>query len=288
MEIPHVKKKILVFLLISVSASVFFILSCTSISVKNYEIDTPLLAENTSIKIILIADLHSTIYGREQTTLIEKIREENPDLIVMAGDILDDDVLHLGTELLLEGIKDIAPIFYVTGNHEYWSRDIQGIRELLLSYQVNILSDNYVRININGNEIIIAGTEDPHKRSYEDPSYDQELAMENAFRELDDIELFKIFAAHRPERIEAYKKYSFDLILSGHTHGGQVRIPLILNGLLAPNQGLFPKYGGGLYRHGEMVHIISRGLSINPLLPRIFNNPELVIIIVKSSIITGE
>jgi predicted MPP superfamily phosphohydrolase len=87
--------------------------------------------------------------------------------------------------------------------------------------------------------------------------------------------------AHRPEKIAYYRNFSFDLILSGHTHGGQVRIPLILNGLYAPNQGFFPKYGGGLYKHEKLVHIISRGLSINPKLPRIFNPPELVVIIIK-------
>jgi len=140
-----------------------------------------------------------------------------------------------------------------------------------------------VQININNNEIILAGIEDPDKKRYETPEYNQNESMEASFRELDGMELLKILIAHRPEKIEIYKGYSFNLILSGHTHGGQVRIPPVLNGLYAPNQGLFPKYAGGLYRHGETVHIISRGLSVNPRLPRIFNPPELVVIVIKST-----
>jgi predicted MPP superfamily phosphohydrolase len=107
--------------------------------------------------------------------------------------------------------------------------------------------------------------------------------MEIAFRELDEIPLYKILIAHRPEMIKHYKKYSFNLILSGHAHGGQVRIPGIMNGLYAPHQGLFPKYAGGMYKHGNLTHIVSRGLSVNPRLPRIFNPPELVIISIESS-----
>jgi predicted MPP superfamily phosphohydrolase len=202
-------------------------------------------------------------------------------LIILAGDIFDDAIPTTGAKLLLSGIYDIAPVYFVTGNHEYWDNNIRTIREELISYGVIILSDNYVKITVNNNEIILAGIEDHHKTLYETPEYNQNESMEKAFRELDAISLYKILTAHRPENIEMYKKYSFDLILSGHTHGGQVRLPFI-NGLYAPNQGLFPKYAGGMYTHGNVTHIISRGLSINSRLPRIFNPPELVIIIVES------
>jgi len=275
------RKRIL--LALPVSVAIFIFVSCNTIKERTYELNTPLLSEESSLRIVLVSDLHSTIFGKNQSGLIEKIKNLNPDLIILSGDILDDKVPHLGTELLLSGINNILPIYYVTGNHEYWSREIQDIRNLLQSYNVNILSDNYVQININNNEIILAGIEDPDKKRYETPEYNQNESMEASFRELDGMELLKILIAHRPEKIEIYKGYSFNLILSGHTHGGQVRIPLVLNGLYAPNQGLFPKYAGGLYRHGETVHIISRGLSVNPRLPRIFNPPELVVIVIKST-----
>jgi len=274
------KQKIIpVFLLVIL---VFTTAACRAISTKTYNIETPLLEEQNSITIALISDLHSTIFGKDQTILIEKIKSVNPDLIILSGDIFDDVVPMTGTQLLLKGISGIAPVYYVTGNHDYLSYNIQTIREELRSYGVIILSDNYVIIEIRNNEIVIAGIEDPYKRIYETPDYNQNDSMERAFRELDEIPLYKILVAHRPEMIENYKKYSFDLILSGHTHGGQVRIPLILNGLYAPGQGVFPKYAGGIYTHGNLTHIISRGLSVNPRLPRIFNPPELVIIIIES------
>jgi len=261
---------------------VFLTTSCKSISTKTYKTETPLLEEQSNIKIALISDLHSTIFGKDQIKLIEKIRDSNPDIIVLSGDIFDDVISTTGTQLLLKGIYGVSPIYYVTGNHEYMSQDMLTIREELGSYEVIILSDTYRIIEINNNQILIAGIEDPYKRNYETPNYNQNESMERAFRELDEMAVYKILIAHRPELIENYKKYSFDLVLSGHTHGGQVRIPLILNGLYAPGQGFFPKYAGGIYTHGNLTHIISRGLSVNPLIPRIFNPPELVIIIIES------
>jgi predicted MPP superfamily phosphohydrolase len=233
---------------------------------------------------VLITDLHSTIFGKDQSTLIDKIKQQNPDLILLVGDILDDIVPMDGTKLLLAGISGISPIYYVTGNHEYRSRRIQELRDVLKSYGVIILSDEYTKITIKDNEIILAGIEDPDKRLYETPDYDQNQIMETQFRELADLPAYKILLAHRPEKIKYYQTFAFDLVLSGHTHGGQVRIPGIINGFYAPHQGLFPKYVGGIYRYTHSVHIISRGLSIDPWVPRIFNPPELVLIILKNMV----
>ena len=261
---------------------VFLTTSCKTISTETYKTETPLLKEQSSIKIALISDLHSSIFGKDQIILIDRIKDINPDFIVLSGDIFDDAISMTGTQLLLKGIYGISPIYYVTGNHEYMSYNMPAFRDELGSYGVIILSDNYIITEINNNKIVIAGIEDPYKRIYETPGYNQNASMESAFRELDEISLYKILIAHRPELIENYKKYSFDLVLSGHTHGGQVRIPFILNGLYAPGQGIFPKYAGGIYTHGNLTHIISRGLSVNPEIPRIFNPPELVIVIIES------
>jgi predicted MPP superfamily phosphohydrolase len=277
-----ISKKIFIIYDFLIIIVIYFFYSCTSISSKTYKIETNKLEKQKSIKIALISDLHSTIYGKDQSKLINKVKDINPDLIVLSGDIFDDVVPMKGTQLLLSGISSLAPIFYVTGNHEYWSHNIQGIRDELDSYGVIILSDTFKIIEINDTKIVIAGIEDPDKRNFETANYNQKDNMEKAFRELDEIKLYKILIAHRPELIENYKLYSFDLVLSGHAHGGQVRLPFI-NGLYAPNQGLFPKYSGGIYNHGNLKHIISRGLSINPRLPRIFNPPELVIVLIESN-----
>ena len=258
-------------------------ISCRSIATRNYEIETPKLKEHSVIKIALISDLHSTIYKKDQTMLINMIKDIEPDLIIVSGDLYDSTVPATGAQLLLSGISGIAPVYYVTGNHEYWSGRVDEIREELESYSVIILSDAYVEVDVKNNTIILAGIEDPDKKLAEDSGYNQFYSMEKAFRELDLKVSYKILVAHRPEFVEYYERYSFDLVLSGHTHGGQIRFPPLINGLYARGQGLFPKYAGGMYKRKYFVHIVSRGLSLNyPRVPRIFNSPELVVIVLEA------
>jgi len=272
-------KYIIFVLLIFISLYAFISYNTNkSILINTYLLRTPLLKEQSGIRIVLISDLHSGIYGKEQEILIDAIKIAEPDLIILSDDIYDSIISMKGTDLLLSGISGAAPVFYVTGNHEYQSRNIKTIREKLVSYKVNTLSDTYTKVKIRNNEIILAGIEDIKKKIYEKPDYNQIESMEKAFRKLDEIPLYKILIAHRPENIENYKKFSFDLVLSGHTHGGQIIIPNLINGLFAPNQGFFPKYAGGIYTHGKLTHIVSRGLSKKFMLPRIGNPLELVII----------
>ena len=256
-------------------------ISCTSIITQTYNLQTPLFEEQSGVRLVLISDLHNTKHGTNQEKLINLVKEAQPDLILLIGDIADEISSIKGTRILLSGISGIAPIYYVTGNHEYMTKKIDIIREELASFGVIILSGTYVKLEINKNEIILAGIDDPYKKKYETKDYNQKEVMEAEFRELDGVHVYKILLAHRPELIELYKQYSFNLVLSGHTHGGQVIIPNVINGLYAPHQGFFPKYAGGLYAHDELTHIVSRGLSVNFLLPRIFNPPEFVIIIIE-------
>lgn len=268
---------------------VLFLVSCaTTFVTETYKLESPAMGGG-ALTLALISDLHSTVYGEDQAPLIRAVREARPDLILLAGDIADDKRPFRGTELLLMGIRDLAPVFYVTGNHEYMSGRIGEIRRGLESLGVIILSDRYRRLELRGIEILVAGLEDPYKKKKEDPRYNQEAAMEREFRELDGLGGYKILIAHRPENIARYRRYSFDLVVSGHAHGGQWRIPRILpNGLYAPNQGLFPRYTGGRYVFpraggGELILIVSRGLSVKrPFFPRIYNRPELSVIRVEA------
>lgn len=244
--------------------------------IRKYSISTDKFSGTQTVRAVLLSDLHSHIYGNNQNKLISKIKKQNPDIILLAGDIADDFVPIDGTRLLLEGIKDISPIFYVSGNHEYWSGDIENIKNIIRSYGVTVLEDEYKEITVNGIPIIIAGVDDPEWSRFE--KKDSLKSMDGIFTELFDKPQFKILIAHRPEHIQTYKKYPFDLVVSGHAHGGQVRIPFLVNGLLAPNQGWFPKYAGGMYTHDALTHIVSRGVSFNIRLPRIFNPPEIVVI----------
>ena len=250
--------------------------------VREYTVHTDKLNAGESVRIVLIADLHNHIYGQGQSKLVELIRNQNPDIIALAGDIADDEAPLQGTEMLLEGIKGLAPVYYVSGNHEYWSNDIRRIKEAIRQYDVAVLENGYDTITVNSSAIIIAGVDDPEVVKDEKPGSDWEEAFFGAFSGLrNEPEYYKVLLSHRPELVEIYQASAFDLVLSGHAHGGQVRIPFILNGLYSPNQGWFPKYAGGMYDHGSLTHIVSRGLSFNPRLPRIFNPPEVVVIDIK-------
>ena len=266
------KRMIALFILLTLCIIAFY----NGLVIKNYTINTGKFKSEKTIRIVLIADLHSHIYGKNQNKLISKIKNQNPDIVLLAGDIADDEIPIDGTKLLLEGIKDIVHIFYVSGNHEYWSGDIENIKQIIRSYGVTVLEYEYTEITVKDIPIIIAGIDDPDWVKYE--KNNTKKSMDESFQELAFKNQFKILVAHRPEQIELYKKYPFDLVVSGHTHGGQIRIPFLLNGLIAPNQGWFPKYAGGMYKHGDIIHIVSRGVSFNPRLPRVFNPPEIVVI----------
>lgn len=259
--------------------------------VRYYDVPTP---EITSpVRIVLITDLHACYYGNNQETLIRAIDAQSPDLVLLGGDIFDDEMADSNTEIFLQGISGRYPCYYVTGNHECWSgkEDFQRKMSILAQYHVTILSNQCQTIEINGNIINLCGINDPDAYMVEwDPeSNPQEyLAAQNGkldtFRHhLDALqaqtEHFTILLSHRPELFESYVAEGFDLVLCGHAHGGQWRIPGILNGVFAPNQGIFPPYAGGKYENGDTTMIVSRGLAReSTLVPRIFNPPELVVI----------
>ncbi|MCL2677580.1 MAG: metallophosphoesterase, partial [Clostridiales bacterium] len=225
------------------------------------------------LRIVLLADLHSCLYGKNQEILLAKINAQNPDLILMCGDIADDDMPHGGTLLLLAGIANKYPCFYVTGNHEIWSGEIDAIKDFFRDYGVCVLEGECQIVEVRGQLINICGVGDPSAGAN---NFAKQL--ENAFAGIDE-ELYTILLSHRPERFEQESAYPCDLILSGHAHGGQWRLPFTSISLIAPNQGLFPKYTSGIYTSNGTKMLVSRGLSRESTrAPRIFNRPEIVVI----------
>ena len=227
-------------------------------------------------RIALIADLHSCVFGEKQTDLLRLLASEKPDIIVLAGDIADEWSNPIaGMQWLVEGAVQLAPCYYVTGNHEFWSMNVPALKTILREAGVTVLEGDILPVSWGDGGINLCGLDDPDgvqrdRRSHYLLAVDEFSALSH-----DD---FTILIAHRPEYIEEYARYPFDLVLSGHTHGGQVRIPLFLNGLFAPDQGWMPRYAGGRYQVANTTLIVSRGISYYPQLPRIFNPPELVII----------
>lgn len=249
------------------------------LTVKQYTVSSDKI--KSSVKILAITDLHSTIYGNKQKKLINKIQECDPDVIVLVGDIAVDDVPHKGTELLLSAIARQYPCYYVTGNHEFMSGEVTYIKEMIQSYGVTILEGDSSIIEVGGQQIRFAGIDDPDGffgfEYFKDGITNGWTEQFNNCNEKTGDGIYSVLLSHRPELTEIYKKSGFDLVIAGHAHGGQVRIPGILNGLLAPNQGLFPKYAGGLYELDDTIMVVSRGLCRN-IIPRVFNPPEIVVI----------
>ena len=246
------------------------------LTVREYFLASPQIKE--PVTLVLISDLHNSRFGKNQKDIIGLIKKQSPDCILITGDIVDDIEKTENAKAFLLGIKGICPVYYVTGNHEYWTRQISDIRDMVTQCGGVILSDTFEVVEVKGNRILVAGIEDPDKQLYEDAAYSQQKAMQTSFGGIAKREEYKVLLAHRPERIGKYLPYGFDLIVSGHAHGGQVRIPFLLNGLYSPSQGLFPKLAGGQYNYDDTTLIVSRGTSFRWITPRVFNPPEVVVI----------
>lgn len=226
-------------------------------------------------KIAHVSDLHNAVFGRKNEKLLSLIRAAKPDIIAITGDLIDSRHTDIDSALaFVEAAAEIAPVYYVTGNHE--SRlDFDAIEPRLIAAGARVLRNEAEDIGRGGERIRLAGIDDP--------SFIRtgETAEERAAAELEQLGdgggTFTVLLAHRPELVEVYAEYGAGLVLSGHAHGGQVRLPL-LGGLYAPGQGLLPEYDSGLYSLGETQMVVSRGLgnSVAPL--RVNNRPELVIV----------
>lgn len=249
------------------------------LTVQEYHLSSPKIPLNKSVTILHLSDLHSAFFGENQKDLIEIIQEIDPDLIALTGDIADDKVAPDGAEVLLSALSKVAPMFYVTGNHEFWSGKAGSIRSVFSSCGVIPLENEALDIiTADGVPLRIAGMDDPDVSFYEKFGLDWPATLKEISASNPSSGRFCILLSHRPERVEDYRSVSFDLVLAGHTHGGQVRLPPLSNGLWAPNQGLFPRYSGGLYAFDSFTMIISRGLADTSVIPRVFNPPEVGVI----------
>ncbi len=233
-------------------------------------------------KIVQISDLHNkNYYGR----LSKKIERIKPDIVVITGDLIDRRNAKIDTALqLVEQISNIAPVYYVSGNHEQLSGKYDILKGKLGKPNVKIIDNSYVVLERNESRIGLMGLADPTIQQKEstyllaDSSYYVENNLNRLFENADTN--FNILLSHRPEYFHIYAKVGIDLVFSGHAHGGQIRIPFI-GGLVAPNQGFFPKYTDGIHRAGSTSMVVSRGLGNSVLPPRIFNRPELVTVILR-------
>lgn len=226
------------------------------------------------LKMVLLTDLHSCSYGEAQNQLIEAIDSQKPDIILMAGDIADDALPDDKTKELLAGIADKYPCYYVAGNHEFRNNRVEERKEMFRSYGVHVLEGTWKTVVLQGQTISIRGVDDPDVGK---TNFENQLT---AVAESIEKGQYTILLSHRPELFMDYAKYDFDLVVSGHAHGGQWALPLILpNGLFSPQQGLFPRYTRGVHTNNGTAMVVSRGLAKeSTIVPRFFNRPEVVVI----------
>ena len=263
-----IKKRLLYLLLGLVLLTCFFYFQNNSIVTTQYNFSSDKVPQNfNGYKIVQLSDLHSKSFGNNQSDLVKKVKKVKPDLIVFTGDLIDSDRYDEKTSLtLMEKLVQIAPVYYVTGNHEWWSGKFNSLEDKLKDTGVQVMRNTVEEITIGNDKIQIIGIDDPAKvnESYAERAIAEE-DITNSIKGLEEGVNFKILLSHRPELFSLYTQYEFDVVFSGHAHGGQVRIPFV-GGLVAPNQGLFPEYSSGMHDVDNTTMIVNRGLG-NSIIP---------------------
>jgi predicted MPP superfamily phosphohydrolase len=274
-------KRLLIGFTALIVGAVFLYYQNNSIEITNVDLEfSKLPQEFNGLKIVQLSDLHNKYFGKNQSRLVDKIKKSEPDIIVITGDIVDrrkyDETPALA---LIDEIINIAPVYYVTGNHEFLSGMFDYLEKELLERGVKVLRNSGEVFERNGNKLQIIGVDDPSAKSTQQYNSARSIISSNLEMALAESEQqsFKLLLAHRPELFSIYSEYNVDLIFSGHAHGGQVRLPFI-GGVVAPNQGFLPKYTSGKYSEGNSVLVVSRGLGNSIFPQRIFNRPEVVVV----------
>ena len=251
----------------------------SALELNTYTINSPLLPDGfDGFRIAHVSDLHNTEIGKDNEKLLAMLQDAEPDIIAITGDLIDsrNTDVEVALQFIREAVK-IAPCYYVTGNHESRISEYSVLKAGMETAGVVILEDARTEISLGGETITLIGVNDPSFRT-NDLSGDSVTVMDAKLTQLhgDDNE-FTILLSHRPELFDTYVKNNIDLVLSGHAHGGQLRLPFI-GGLVAPHQGMFPEYDAGLYTKENTNMIVSRGVG-NSIFPfRINNRPEVILI----------
>lgn len=279
------KVRILIIItLLFIGLSMFFIWQNNSIVISRFNYSSYEVPEDfKGFNIVQISDLHNKNFGKEQSKLLEKVESLSPDIIVVTGDLIDRRRYNLDISMnFINKAVNIAPVYYVTGNHEAWSGEYSEIEKKLIEAGVNVINNSKIELKKGDGRIELLGLSDPAflTSNYIDGTNTSKLE-EYLSNWSSSNEGFKILLSHRPELFDLYSKNNINLVFTGHAHGGQIRLPF-LGGIIAPNQGLFPKYTSGEYSSDKTTMFVSRGLG-NSLFPlRIFNRPEIILVTLKS------
>ncbi len=262
--------------------AVLAVAGSSRLDVSTYEVLLPRLPRAfDGYGIVQISDLHQQRFGRNQSRLLSRVQEANPDLIVITGDLTSQgswDPAALGE--LARRLVSVSPVFMTTGNHEAYATDLPELLSFLQALGVTILDGTSVVVHRGTDAISVAGVADPRVFGGQDRGRAAMAKWRSALqavRKRTEGEHVTILLSHRPEFLGDYSEAGFDLVLSGHAHGGQVRLPFI-GALYAPGQGWFPRCASGVCKQGGTTMVVSRGLGNSRFPIRLFNSPELVVI----------
>lgn len=223
-------------------------------------------ADLEGYRIVQISDLHNVKFGKNNQKLVDRIRECEPDMIVLTGDLVDSNHTNVDRAVqFVDEIVKICPVYYVTGNHEYWldTSEYEKLMDGLVSAGVVILDNQVVEISRGDAKFRLVGLDD---KSLADGTLEALLSDEKELT---------VVLAHEPQYLARYAGTGVDLVLSGHAHGGQFRLPFV-GGIVAPDQGFLPEYTAGEYYMNDTEMIVSRGLGNSVIPVRLFNYPEIV------------
>lgn len=244
-----------------------------TIAITELEIASPELdAAFDEFKVVQVSDLHNAEFGAGNTRLLAKIQAAKPDVIAVTGDLVDSENTDILLALdFLENALDIAPCYYVSGNHEAWLNEAYAELEAqMLALGVNVLHGESVTLERGQGALTLTGVDDPR---FAEQGVDVSIPPAG--------DGFQLLLAHRPDGFEDYVQAGYDLVLAGHMHGGQFRIPFV-GGLIGSNTELFPQYDAGVFQGGNTTMIVSRGLGNSVIPIRINNRPELVVVTLNS------
>ncbi|MDG5473524.1 metallophosphoesterase [Jeotgalibacillus sp. ET6] len=244
----------------------------THLSIKSKKLPD----EFSGYTIVHLSDLHSKSFGKNQSRLMEELQESEPDLVVFTGDLVDSRRYNEKTSMKgMDKLTKIAPVYYVTGNHEARSGKFNDLEKKLEAAGVFVMRNTFVELERHGASIQLLGVDDPLQSMDNNESKAMNNVLTTVTEEMNEDD-FKILLSHRPELFSLYRQFDLDLVFSGHAHGGQIRFPFI-GGVIAPGQGVFPEYTAGVYSEDDTSMIVSRGLG-NSLFPlRVFNRPEIIV-----------
>ena len=255
----------------------------TALEVNEYEVVSDRIPQGfEGFRIAQVSDLHNAEFGEGNEKLIQLLSQTDPDIIVLTGDLIDSR--HTDIEIALDFARlaiKLAPVYYVSGNHEARVHEYEDLKIGLTEAGVVILENQKVQITREGGSITLVGIGDPSFQ--EDYLFgDSESVARQAIEDLqNESDGYTILLSHRPELFVLYVDTGMDLVFSGHAHGGQFRLPFV-GGLVAPNQGFFPRFDEGRFTEENTTMIVSRGVG-NSIIPVRFNNrPEIVLVTLRN------